>query len=523
MFISDNYIPILEKCFLFGGSRLHDLQVVVKKYVLSITLNKRISQLLRTEHHSNQNTSFQSINFVIFLFHIVFMNYIDNLRYLREISLFSFSITILTFIYNSPLLFFQNDPKTRNSHKKVSMGNSFLSKLALDSMNIILLLLIIYKKYNRQYVPLFFHLSDNSIIRGVDLGCDSDNIDQGRSYFDTNITISHCFFSRSSLYNGNGGVIYVNAGSYSMNVSYSMFYNCIAIEGGAIYFSSLNSYLRMICLNRCSCGSSSWYHSVYLYASQMNQVEYQSVSYCSHTTYGYYSMRLSKGNQRVDNINSSMNNAKEGSGILIDSPSLFTSTYCTFSNNKVSDSICIHFYSSSGTESMSYANIVQNISPNNGVVFVSGAGSRKMLYYIFQNNQNILFSVHSGTLEVSHSFIDHSLSFSTSLAVSTAINNSFSKRMTYQIRFFNSLHCNADMPLIDRTPLQTFEKSPMRSFEETLRMTFERTIDQTIRETLIETIHISNTEIIFTHQMNNWREISVIFSFSYPAIILMIC
>ena len=74
---------------------------------------------------------------------------------------------------------------------------------------------------------------------------------------------------------------------------------------------------------------------------------------------------------------------------------------------------------------MSYANIVHNNSPSQyGVVYVYGAGSRKMMYCIFKNNQNYLFCVWEGSLEVSHSFIDHSgSSFSTSIVVSTSNNN----------------------------------------------------------------------------------------------------
>jgi len=218
----------------------------------------------------------------------------------------------------------------------------------------------------------------------------------------------------------------------------------------------------MICAN--SCSASSWYHFAILSASQVNQVEYLSVSNCSHATSGYNSIYLSSGDQRADNTNSSMNNAFRVSGIGIDSPSSFTSSHCTFSNNMVSNSICIYFYSYSGTISMSYTNIVHNNSPSQyGVVYVDGAGSRKMMYCIFKNNQNYLFSIYGGSLEVSHSFIDHFGSFSTSIPVSTSNNNSFTNTITYQLQFFNSIHCNADIPLIQR------------SLEETLRETLKET------------------------------------------------
>ena len=127
---------------------------------------------------------------------------------------------------------------------------------------------------------------------------------------------------------------------------------------------------------------------------------------------------------------------------------------------------------------MSYANIVHNNSPSqyNGVAYVEGAGSRKMMYCIFKNNQNTLLCVYQGSLEVSHSFIDHSASsFSTRTAVSTSNNNSFNNTITYQLQFFNAPDCNADIPLIQR------------SLEETLRETQRETLKETQRETLKET------------------------------------
>jgi len=127
---------------------------------------------------------------------------------------------------------------------------------------------------------------------------------------------------------------------------------------------------------------------------------------------------------------------------------------------------CIYFYSSSGiTISISYANIIQNNSPlSGGVVYVYGAGSIKMMYCIFQDNQNTLFCEYQGSLEVSHSFIDHSGSFSTSTSVSTSNNNSFISTITYQLQFFNSLHCNADIPLIESKQKNTHYQTQMNSF-----------------------------------------------------------
>jgi len=416
-----------------------------------------------------------------------------------------------------------------------------------------------------------------NLIWGVCLGCENENIDQGRSYLDNNIFISHCSFSRSSSFNSDGGVIYVNGGSFSMNVNYSMFYNCVAndytasADGGAIYFSSTSSYLRMICANRCHACSS--YHFAYLYASQINHVEYLSVSYCSYSSSGSYSIHLQLGDQRADNLNSSMNNAQYFSGIGIHAPSSFSSSHCTCSNNKANGYVCIYFFSASGSITISSANIVQNNSPSIGVFCAEGIGQKKMLYCIFQNNQNFLFCVNSGSLEVSHSYINHlSSSLLGNMAVSLSTNNSFLEITTYQIQFFNSHYCNTDIPLpprtLEYTPMRSLEETISRTNYETIRLTQQRTFENTKSDTLFNTLHetlintlqetpmntlketpsdtlkesLSNTlqvtmketptvsihrsyaECIFTNPKANKKEINVIFSFSfiYPIAILML-
>jgi len=325
--------------------------------------------------------------------------------------------------------------------------------------------------------PFMSLWNNNGHFWGVGLGCKNESIDQGWSYENENLSISNCYFSRSILFSGNGGVIYINGASYSMNVNYSMFYNCVCSgNGGAIYYSSYESNLRMICSNSCS---AAYYHFAYLLSSHWNQVEYLSQCNCSYTTSGYYPIKIEAGNQRVDYINSSMNNAIEISGIGIATPSSFTSSYCTFSNNKVSGRRCIWLYCTSGTISLSYSNIVHNNSPFDGVILVWGAGSKILMNCIFKNNHNYLFCVYSGSLEVSHSFIDHSSSFSTSTAVSTETNNSFTNRITYEIIFFNSIHCNTDSPIstpmitfispnptMEMTKINTLIPTPYRSYEE---------------------------------------------------------
>jgi len=290
-----------------------------------------------------------------------------------------------------------------------------------------------------------------SMVSGVGYGCINASVAQGRSYLNDNINVSDCFFSRTTKLSGSGGVIYVSGGFLSMSVTNSMFYCCLSdYEGGAIYFDSSNSTIRMICANKCSASGN---HFAFLEASQVNQVEYLSFSFCSHTTNGRYSLKLRSGNQRVDNTNSSMNNAEEGSGIGIFPPSTFSSSYCTFSNNKASYGFTLCLSSLSGI--ISSANIVQNsCPPDKGVIRVED-GSHKMLFCIFRENQEVLFYVNYGSLEIQNSFIHHSGTFSTSTPVSTGINNSVTKTVTYQLTFFNSHYCNTDIPQKSNSLLKT--------------------------------------------------------------------
>jgi len=463
---------------------------------------------------------------ILFIFFISISNYHYLLGYIRKVLYFGLNgirtsrffefFKKLSYFSIFSLVFSKKELKTTKNISKINKQNIFTNKIITISSIIFVLLFLINIDYfenlyepkqhllllkevakflknpiNYPIVPLLW-LNDNETICNIGLGCDNESIGQGRSYVDKNIDISHCFFTRSSSYTGSGGVIYVDGGSYSMSINYSIFYNCVCSSyGGTLYFSSSNSSLRMICANSCSASNG---HFAYLQASQVNQVEYLSLSNCSHTTSGYYSIRLYTGDQRVDNTNSSMNNAIQVSGIFSQSPFSFTTSHCTFSNNKVSNGICIFFSSSSGTISMSYANIVHNNSPSIGVVYVREAGSRKMMYCIFNKNQNYLFCVYGGSLELLHSFIDHSTSsFSTLTVVSTSNNNSFTNTITYQLQFFNSLHCNADMPLPHRTPDQshtpksTLENTPMNTPEDTPMNTPEDTPKSTLENTPMNT------------------------------------
>jgi len=176
-----------------------------------------------------------------------------------------------------------------------------------------------------------------NMINYVSYGCLNEKIAVGRSYNQKNINISDCFFSRMSQFSENGGVIYVDGGSFSMKLSYSMFFNCSAYNGGAIYFSSLNSKIELVCASRCCCGYHS--HFAYLCSSVDNQVDYLSISLCSPFLSLYHPILLYTGYQKANNNNCSLNCAQYHSGFSFQLSNSFSSSFCTFSNNKASDYI----------------------------------------------------------------------------------------------------------------------------------------------------------------------------------------
>ena len=84
------------------------------------------------------------------------------------------------------------------------------------------------------------------------LCCENENTSQGRSYDQIDIDLYDCSFSRFSHFQGYGGVIFINDGTFYMSIYKTIFFNCLSDYGGAIFFSSSNSVMRMICEKMCS-------------------------------------------------------------------------------------------------------------------------------------------------------------------------------------------------------------------------------------------------------------------------------
>lgn len=305
------------------------------------------------------------------------------------------------------------------------------------------------------------------------MNCNNENNNE-RSYYNSNISIENCIFVRSLLFSGNGAVIYVsdNYNYYNiMNIISSTFYNCTcSVFGGAIWFRSLRSVLNMVCAFKCE---SKEFQFAYLMATEINELIFLSISSCSKNISNRLSLLLYNGKQRYDNTNSSLNKASEISSINIINPLEFSSSFCTFANNEVSDSICLYFQGVSN--SMFCSNIVHNNSPKRYGVIRGYTGFPKMISCVFAMNSDVLFWVTSGQFEIANCYISHCSIFSEYSAVTTINNNSFTKIHTLVIQFYNTLYCNTDPITLIDTPLFTNIETHSITFQETPSITNEET------------------------------------------------
>jgi len=300
--------------------------------------------------------------------------------------------------------------------------------------------------------------------------CINQNITQGRSYNDIDVEIWDCIFQRFLIFSDQGGVIRLKGGSNSMNATSSSFINCTSSkEGGAIYFTSDNSYINMICAFRCS--ASSYQFGIFQTTKNIT-VGFLSISACSYKAETDFSVYLSYGNQIVETTNSSMNNAKQVSSIIFNTAAKHRSNYCTFANNYAKDYVCIYLVSKTFT--VSSANIVNNNSPSTYGVIRSNEATVRLEYCVFYMNQNILFN---GPINVYNSFISHSG------ITSSTNNNSLTLYQTYRIEFYNALYCNTDNDPLIQTPVTTvcmsLEQSPVQSMCDTFEMTHEQSLKNT--------------------------------------------
>jgi len=331
--------------------------------------------------------------------------------------------------------------------------------------------------------------------------CRFEFADKGRAYYNENVDIMGCFFIRIFAYSYAGGVICIDYEKVTFNITSSTFVNCSSSQnGGAIYCNLyLSSYLKKICAYSCLCGPFNYGHRVGHFASilalQNNYLEHGSISTCSYMMRGVFAFHMSEGNQSVSNTNCSMNRSIRKSGINLMNSKLSRCSFCTFSNNNVTEYGLIDLRYSTGQ--MMRVNIIHNMNPNNHYILSSYESRVKLFDCVFDMNQGCLFYVDSSLLEVSNCFIYHLGNITNSRTI-TLINNSFTKMATHQFQFYKSNFCHADNPLPDQTPLvtlcismtffQTLNESPVVTPQNTPKSSPKITLIETLKKTQKETV-----------------------------------
>jgi len=282
--------------------------------------------------------------------------------------------------------------------------------------------------------------------------CINESLELGRSYYQRDVDIMNCFFSRVSKLTGSGGVVCVEGGAFNMFVAYTMFYNCISTSlGGAISFNSLNSKLRMICANKCYSERGLFVNS---YSNNDNNAEFISISHCVNSNTGNYPIRLEKGNQVVNNINCSRNSVLYCSSLGFISPLMLKCTFCTITYNLASGTFSTYIHNCSGN--LFSMNFVRNNSPGGYGVIGTKLGFPRIHFSIFIMNENVLFHTETGSLDISHCFIYHIG------LTSTGFNNSFIFSQTYLIDHFSSYFCYAEKAYFDRNNPHSLIEPPKR-------------------------------------------------------------
>jgi len=322
--------------------------------------------------------------------------------------------------------------------------------------------------------------------------CADENIVSGRSYNGTSFVIEDCSFSRNQVFTGEGGVIYVT-GNGVLNLTNVMFHECFSTNhGGAVYTLIQVLDAKYICAN--TCYSQSFYHFGLFQSSIVNSMEYLSMTKCSNTSNGGYSSSFVQGPQSVLNSNFSQNHATICSSIYVYNGLFLTSKFCSFSNNKATGTACIYLMSQRGI--LSYVNVIANNSPTEAVFTLSVSANFTIEYSVIDKNENNLFSIESGSyLYVFNSFVSHN--FNLIYRESTiSSNNSITIHPTYQIPYFQSHYCFADIDVNTPNPTvpSTPEITPFHTPSRTLIPTNEESPCNTIEPTPLQTTEAAQSK-----------------------------
>lgn len=297
--------------------------------------------------------------------------------------------------------------------------------------------------------------------------CENAKVDSGPSYINQeSVVINDCIFERYSLWSSDGGVVFMAHNSISIiSISRTLFVNCSAINGGALYCDVCNSSQRFVCAKQCS--SSNSCHYFYIRSKDSMIFYYLSVSECSLNINKPQSCSTYMGKQAFECSNMSKNHVSYTSSLYSNGASSFICSFCCFSNNIAMEYNCICFESSTGI--MNNANFVRNNSPFGFGTFILKEQSNINISssVCSENSGTLAFSDPSSNLFISNCSISHdSLISNGTIIIMNIQSTSFE---TLRITLFMTQYCYADIPyVLDSTPPRSYDIQCYNSYTNNL-------------------------------------------------------
>ena len=268
------------------------------------------------------------------------------------------------------------------------------------------------------------------------------------------LDLKDCIFSRVTLFNNKGGIIFITDISILMTISDCIFYNCSSIEGGAIFYSSTNDYSGCIINKTCSYRCYAQKYSFLFKLINSNKNIFLKLNSISESpNYSFETVDLFYGNQKIEFLNSSKNNCSYVAGFTESYSNQFYCYYSTFINNLLSQGIVNHFYGGNNNY-LYFSNIINNNSPTRGIIDFHGSISN-INNCIFYNNKNTLFNIYSSsTFYINNNIISHNFNIGT---LTNNNNNSNLFFKTYLINHFFTKYCENNFKLYSKSNFNLYK------------------------------------------------------------------
>jgi len=300
----------------------------------------------------------------------------------------------------------------------------------------------------------------------------------------------------------NGAAISVDNELCTLTVRESTFMYCrVVIDdlyGGAIFFAAGNTGSRIelnrICANTCYVPNGKGHFAfIYVLATISNNLYMVSVAQSSIYHNGVGSICLNLGQNMVENINMSKNNAERVSGIKTFDQNKLHIKMATFQKGISSISTVLEVYGFSDNI-VEYTNFVGNKQTNkdtDAVVVHNGYSLFRNIYCIL--NFATFFIKNSGEITVESSGSTFCINNEKILFWGSSNGGSLNQFQTYETR--NCLiETNQATPIrtisetIVPTNINTIGKTHERTISETVDPTISYTLEQTLEETISETV-----------------------------------